>query len=115
VPEHQILRLHIDGRWTAAEMAAEFSALDYLYNIASIIDPLLSLPGGSDAPFASEISSRRSPYRQFVLEYLTNENLHPMLLLAIHERCTIRRLEFASPGVQDFLGSALARSSGASR
>ena len=46
MPEHQILRLHIDGLWTAAEMAAEFSALDYLYNVASIIDPLLSLPGG---------------------------------------------------------------------
>jgi hypothetical protein len=34
---NEIMRLYIDGRWTTSEMARELSALDYLYNVASIM------------------------------------------------------------------------------
>lgn len=107
---HPSFRIHIDGSWSALEMANELAAIDYLYTAEILINPALEPRDFgiifARAPFA--ISDRKSPYRQLVLEYLIYERFHPMLLLAARERCGIQKIKFESPGFQDIAGIARA-------
>ena len=107
------LRFEIDGRWTAAEMAASIQNINFLYNIRLYLNHLEDMEW-----YWEEFSHFFPPWRDFkgpgnpfptvmtqgVFLYRPDDLTQFSRIYFPYHPLTIRRINFASPGSKDFLG-----------
>jgi len=87
-------------------LSRELGALDYIYNVSSIISPFdpEDIPGRPTVRATPALLSPASPYRQAVINYFTNGQWSVPLQIAVSRRCHVARLKYGSPGFQDLTG-----------
>jgi hypothetical protein len=107
-----ILRLSIDGRWTADEMARSFRSLNNLYNLRLAVQIV------EDQAREFERLYRRGPYPPFdwlydfpvrfsaprLFDASRNELRDIISVVDPEDQLLVRRVEYASPGFKDLLG-----------
>jgi hypothetical protein len=112
---NQQLRLNIDGRWTASEMAASIQEINFLYDLRLYLNSL------EDAePYWDELYHFFPPFRHWAKRrgilpapfffpqapflYRPDDVRQFSKLYFPEHVLRISRIEYASPGAKDFLG-----------
>jgi hypothetical protein len=112
---NQIMRLDIGGRWTASEMANSIREIEFLYGLRlylnavedaePYLDKMFHFPPFRDWRKRLGVSYPYPfimPHGQFLF---TPEELQRYTSIYFPKHVlTIRRIDYASPGIKDFLG-----------
>ena len=116
-----MLRIEIDGAWTAKDFASFYKSIDVIYSIFAVI--LIEIESANDFDlqfrrFLTHESSHGRMNAQMHKELLERQSLtgfgyspidisrfrDASELLDNNEKLKVRRCEYASPGVTDFTG-----------
>lgn len=114
----RVLRLELDGRWSAEELGNALTSLSDLYNLRLFLELLREdireweryFPDFLDFPPSTRRRLRRHPYRTVFpfwqgLPALDDSYLSRLPeLIAPEERLMVRRIKYASPGITDLTG-----------
>jgi hypothetical protein len=114
--EERIVRIRIEGSWTAGEMAESLTCFRDLYNIRLVLQVIYEDYHQSDDFYELYRLRRNSPrlarrLTPAILSALRNDYYHDTSVLLhatrfvfAEEELKVRRIEYASPGYKDLAG-----------
>lgn len=107
--QDQILRVGIEGRWTAAEMASSLKEINFLYDLRLYLNAI-----EETAPYWEEMSHFYPPFwrsgKSFLFTHYSlplhkPEDLNRNTKIIFPEHVLrVSQIKYASPGIKDLLG-----------
>ncbi|MCF6311577.1 MAG: hypothetical protein L3J39_03915 [Verrucomicrobiales bacterium] len=107
--QNQILRVGIEGRWTATEMASSLKEINFLYDLRLYLNAI-----EETEPYLEEMSHFYPPFQRYGKSFLFARYAQPLHQPEDLNRNTkiifpehvlrVSQIKYASPGIKDLLG-----------